>query len=141
MEQPVPQFLDVEWLLEASEPKPRIKFGWYAVGVVVLIIMMSAYVSGSSTGGAILVQFMSLMLSVGVIVGMSFYTMHTVRQQREAQLQLEAAEELTAIGAEQELQENAGVWQCNPEEPLLHPFPADHTGIAEGEGRSEVGGG
>lgn len=97
MEPSVPQFLDVDWLLEASQPRPRIKWGWYAVGVFLLIVMIATYVSGSSPAGAAFVQLLSLMLSIGLIVGMTLYTMLTVRQAREAQLQLEAAEELVQL--------------------------------------------
>jgi tetratricopeptide (TPR) repeat protein len=47
--------------------------------------------------GQAVVQLLSLMMSIGLVVGMSMFTMFSVRRHRESQMQVEAAEELVQL--------------------------------------------
>ena len=51
MDEVAPQFLDVETLLEASEPRPRIPWTQFLIGGFVLAFLLSWYVGRSGDGG------------------------------------------------------------------------------------------
>ncbi|CAN5437663.1 hypothetical protein BH10PLA1_BH10PLA1_04140 [soil metagenome] len=92
-----PQFGDIQTLLERSEPRPRVNWFWYGVGAFLLVSLIGAYISQSSPTGRALVEGGSVLLTIGVIGGMSLFTFLTLRQMRDAQLQIEAAAELVQL--------------------------------------------
>jgi len=92
-----PPNLDVQQLLELSEPRPRVNWFWYGVGAFLLVSLLGAYVSEISPTGRMLVEGGSVLLTIGIIGGMSLFTFLTLRQMRDAQLQIESAAELVQL--------------------------------------------
>jgi tetratricopeptide (TPR) repeat protein len=94
---PTPQFLDVPHLLDASQPRVRAGWFWYAAGVFLLVVMVSTYLSAGSPVLAGVMQWFSGFAMLGVVVVMGMLTMTMAkRQQAEAQ-QLVAVEELMQL--------------------------------------------
>ena len=98
MDQPVPhQFLDVHHLLEASQPKLRIGWFWYAAGVFLLLVMVSAYLSAQSPLLAEAMKLFSGLVMLAVVGAMAFLTWVTAKAQQAEVQQLVAVEELMQL--------------------------------------------
>jgi len=92
-----PQFLDPHRLLEASQPVVRVGLFWYAAGFFMLIVMISAYLSSTSTAMANVMQAFSLFMMFCVVVSMGLLTFAMARRQQAEAQQLLAAEELIQL--------------------------------------------
>ncbi len=92
-----PPWQDVQWLLDASEPRPRVNYFWYGVGAFLFVSLGGAYLAETTPNGQILVQGVSILLTVGLIAGMSFFTMFAMQRLKAAQQQIEAAAELVQL--------------------------------------------
>ena len=90
-------FLDVNALLERSQPQQRGSFLWYGVGLFVLIVLVGAWADTLSAGAATAVRVLSGLLMFGAVAVMVIYTQITVRGHRAEQMQLEAIEELVTL--------------------------------------------
>lgn len=90
-------FLDVPYLLESSQPKPR--GSWFVPGITVLLALVfgSAYLSSKSKEWRSAVDVISGILMIGVIIAMGFVMWTTVRRQREERARVEAIEELVQL--------------------------------------------
>ncbi len=89
--------LDVPALLESSQPRPRVNWFWYGVGVFLLVSLGAAYLSASSPTGRMIVEGSSVFVTIGLVGAMSVVTAITMRKLRAAQLQIEAAAELVQL--------------------------------------------
>jgi tetratricopeptide (TPR) repeat protein len=89
--------LDVSELIERSQPQPRAGWLGYALGVFLLVVLSSAYVTTRWANLRPVVDVLSRVLMVGVITAMALMTSLTVRRQREEMKRIEALEELVQL--------------------------------------------
>ena len=94
---PADDFLDVPALLESSQPRPRVGLFWYAAGGFLLVVGGATLLSGQSETGRRIVDALSAVLMLGVIAGLTVFTLLTVRKHRGDQQSLEAAAELVQL--------------------------------------------
>ena len=92
-----PRVFDVPALLERSRPRPRGPWLFYALGVFLLIVLISTYVSAHSPAMAGAVDLISKLSMVALMVGMAVLTSVLVRRQREELRRVEALEELVQL--------------------------------------------
>lgn len=97
MNEPPPSFLDVQAMLELSQPRPRGNWLWFAGGLFFIVVLLSAYVGNQGGPMASLVSVFSGVIMLGIIVGMAIVTWFTVRSARVEHQQLEAIGELIQL--------------------------------------------
>jgi hypothetical protein len=98
MTEPVPMgFLDVQALLERSQPRGFHVRGLYAIGIFLLIVLASAFATSQGPTAATIVQVLSLLAMLGVMAGLFVYSWFVAKQHRAEQVQLEAIEELVTL--------------------------------------------
>ena len=91
-------FLDVPYLLEASQPRARAAT-WFMPGLITLLVLtlVSAYFSSKSASYRAIVDVTSGLLMIGIVIAMMLVMWNTVRRQREERAQVEAIEELVQL--------------------------------------------
>src|SRR5207248_266236 len=94
---PILDGVDVHELIERSQPQPRVGWFGYALGVFLLVVLTSAYVTTRWGNLRPVVDVISRVLMVGIISGMALMTSLTVRRQREEMKRIEALEELVQL--------------------------------------------
>jgi len=94
---PANPFLDVPMLLEASIPRPRGGWFWYAGGVFLLIVLLSTYIERGVANGRQIVNFLSSLIMLALIGAMGYMTWRSARQVQGEQLKLAAVEELVQM--------------------------------------------
>ena len=99
--------LDVHELIERSQPEPRVGWLWYAVGVFLLVVLTSAYITTRWTNLRAVVDVASRIVMVGVIIAMALITSLTVRRQRDEMKRIEALEEMVQLRRWPEAMETA----------------------------------
>lgn len=92
-----PQFLDVAWLLEASQPRGRIAWMGPGVGLFLLVVLVSAVLSSRSSEMKSMVDLASSLVMVLTFIAMAFVMWNAVRRQRDERRMLEAIEELVQL--------------------------------------------
>lgn len=92
-----PPFLDVPTLLEASQPRVRGGWFWYAVGLFLLLALSSAYVSSLSRQWAFVVDVFSKLVMAGLVVALVGSKSYIVRRRRDEMQKAEALEELVQL--------------------------------------------
>src|SRR6476646_4388641 len=92
-----PQFLDVPWLLETSQPRGRVSWLGPGVGLFLLVVLGSALLSSRSSEMKWLGDVASSLAMVLIVIGMSLVMWNTVRRQRDERRALEAIEELVQL--------------------------------------------
>jgi tetratricopeptide (TPR) repeat protein len=90
-------FLDVNALLERSQPQQRASYFWYGVGLFLLIVLISVWSDTLAPAAASAVRVLSGVVMFGAVIVMAVYTQITVRSHRAEQVQLEAIEELVTL--------------------------------------------
>jgi tetratricopeptide (TPR) repeat protein len=90
-------FLDVPTLLESSAPKPRIPWAWYVGGGFLVLLLASAFAGQQSEPARQAVELLSMLLFVGMMVGLSILTGITVRKLRAEQQAVEGLGELVQL--------------------------------------------
>ena len=90
-------FLDVPALLEQSQPRPRTGWLGYALGVFLLIVLISAYVSHGNTWLASAVDLLSKVAMLALLAMIPVMTSLLVRRQREEFRRVESLEELVQL--------------------------------------------
>jgi tetratricopeptide (TPR) repeat protein len=90
-------FMDVGFLLEASQPRQRTGWFWYAMGGFLLVVLASTYASMHSSKATNLINQLSGLVMFGVIAGMSMVTWAAVRRARVEQMRIESIEELVQL--------------------------------------------
>jgi tetratricopeptide (TPR) repeat protein len=116
--QPNPEFLDVQALLERSQPKAHIPWMAYGAALFLLVVMVSAYLRSRSPELEQAVDMVSRMLLVAVMVAMAIFTNWTVRRQRAELRRVEALEELVQL---RRWAEAAGLAQDMLSQPTRSP--------------------
>lgn len=91
-----PNFLPVDLLLDESQPRRggRHRF-LYMIGLFVLVVMFSTL--AQSAGAEVVVRFLSLLLMVGLMIGLAVATLVVARRAQGEQGTLEAIEELIQL--------------------------------------------
>jgi tetratricopeptide (TPR) repeat protein len=97
MVETIPQFLDVDELLDRSQPVSRGNWLWYAAGGFFAIVMVSAFISSQSEIGEQVVKFVSPVLMLLLVVGLSLLTVRIARRHRAEIQKIEAVEELVQL--------------------------------------------
>jgi tetratricopeptide (TPR) repeat protein len=90
-------FLDVPYLLEASQP--RVRASWFVPGISVLLVLAfgSAYLSSKSAQWKSAIDVISGLLMIGIIIVMGLVMWTTIRRQRDERARIEAIEELVQL--------------------------------------------
>jgi tetratricopeptide (TPR) repeat protein len=94
---PPPEFLDVPTLLEASTPRPRIPWAWYVGGGFLVLLVASALAGQESEPTRQAIELLSMLLFVGMMVGLFVLTAVTVRKLRAEQQAVEGVGELVQL--------------------------------------------
>ena len=94
---PPPQFLDVHRLLDASQPRLRAGWFWYAAGAFLLVVMLSTYLSSTSPEMATAMQLFSGLVMIGLMFAMGLLTFAMAKRQQVEGQQLLAVEELMQL--------------------------------------------
>jgi tetratricopeptide (TPR) repeat protein len=92
-----PPFLDVPHLLDASQPRARTGWFWYAAGFFLLLVMISTYLSSASPLMAGVMQLFSALVMLGLLIGMGMLTFAMAKAQQAEAQQLAAVEELMQL--------------------------------------------
>jgi hypothetical protein len=90
-------FLEVQELIERSQPRPRVAWFGYGAGLFLLVVLSSAWITAQSPGLGRLVDLMAKLVMIGLMVGLALLTSRTVRAQREEMKRVEALEELVQL--------------------------------------------
>jgi predicted Zn-dependent protease len=90
-------FLDVPRLLEASIPRSRPQWHWYALITFGVLVVTTTFASGKDPQSQMVVRAMGGLAMLGLVVAMGVYTSQTVKQQRAEQQRVEAIEELVQL--------------------------------------------
>ena len=92
-----PPFLNVPYLLEASQPRAR--GSWFLPGIAVLLFLAfgSAYLSSKSAQWKQAVDVISGLMMIGITIAMGVLMWNAVRRQREERARIEAIEELVQL--------------------------------------------
>lgn len=112
------EFLNVPYLLEASQPKPRPNWFWYAAGVFGLVVLASTWAGSQSPGAKQVVDLLGMIAMFGVVVGMGILTSRTVKRQRAEQARVEAIEELVQL---RRWDQSAAMLEAMLSQPTLTP--------------------
>ncbi|MGB7159805.1 MAG: hypothetical protein WBD40_17190 [Tepidisphaeraceae bacterium] len=92
-----PQFLDVPRLLEASQPRRRAGWFWYAAGGFLLLVLISTYLSSQSPTLAAVMRLFSGLVMLMLVAGMGLLTFAAAKRQQAEVQQLVAVEELMQL--------------------------------------------
>jgi tetratricopeptide (TPR) repeat protein len=95
--EPNPQFLDVPWLLEASQPRGRVAWLGRGVGLFLVVVIGSALLSSRSSQMKSLVDVASSLVMLLTFFVMALVMWTAVRRQRDERRMLEAIEELVQL--------------------------------------------
>lgn len=90
-------FLDVNWLLEASQPQARAPWFWYGAGAVGLLVVAALLSGDESAQLRQLIDVFSLLLLAGFMVASLLATRARVRRHRAAGAAVAAVEELLQL--------------------------------------------
>jgi tetratricopeptide (TPR) repeat protein len=92
-----PEFLDVPWLLEASQPRGRVAWLGPGVGLFLVVVIGSALLSSRSSQMKSLVDVASSLIMLLTFIAMAFVMWNAVRRQRDERRMLETIEELVQL--------------------------------------------
>jgi tetratricopeptide (TPR) repeat protein len=92
-----PMFLDVPTLLEQSQPRPSTVRLWQAGGVFVLVVIVSAYISGRNSQAAQVMSVLSALLMVLLIGAMGLISWFMFKAAKTEQAFIESIEELIRL--------------------------------------------
>ncbi len=90
-------FFDVQALLERSQPRARVPWFWYVLGVVLLVTLVTAYFAGDNETLGAVVNLLTLLIMIGAMAGMMVLSWRMARLHRAEHQQLEAVEELIQL--------------------------------------------
>lgn len=93
----LPRFLDVDQLLETSQPRARTNLFMPAMVILIGLVLGSTYLSTRSPSMKALVDVFSAAVMLSIAVGMFVLMMITVRKHREERMRIEAIEELIQL--------------------------------------------
>lgn len=89
--------LEVDRLLDSSEPRPRLNPIWLMGGIFLLAILATAFVGGAPQETRPLLAGLAGLVVVGAVAAMSAYSIYMVRQLRAGQQQVQQIGELVQL--------------------------------------------
>ena len=92
-----PQFLDVQQLLQHSEPVRRGAWMYYALGLMATMVIMSSVARSQAPGGAGIIEFVSTLAMLALLGGSMYVMFNAARAVQREQQRLEAIEELIQL--------------------------------------------
>jgi tetratricopeptide (TPR) repeat protein len=108
MESSEGEFLEVQALLERSQPRPRVPWAWYVAGGLVLALVVGSLAGTQSSSAAALINFFLAVLMVGAMAGTGLAAFLAAKAQRAELQQVQGVDELVQL---RRWQEAAGVLQ------------------------------
>jgi tetratricopeptide (TPR) repeat protein len=93
-----PGFLDVDRLLDSSEPQPRLNLVWWIGGMLVVVMLGTGLMAGQSAESRHLVSLLSAFAMVIMVGGISVMSVYTIGNLRREQQQVEQIGELVQLG-------------------------------------------
>jgi tetratricopeptide (TPR) repeat protein len=93
-----PGFLDVDRLLDSSEPQPRLNLVWWIGGMLVVVMLGTALMAGQSAESRHIVSLLSAFAMVAMVGGISVMSVYTIGKLRQEQQQVERIGELVQLG-------------------------------------------
>ena len=97
VQQPSPVFLDVPTLLENSQPRARVSWVGYGIGICAFVVLLAAYLSSQSRTMGRVIDLLSPLVMIGIIGAMLVWTSITMQRRKAEMKQLEAIEELMTL--------------------------------------------
>lgn len=92
-----PQFLDVTLLMERSEPRRSVLRVWQVVGMFLIVVMVSAYISSGEGEAASALNVLTFLFMLGLISTLGVISWNVVRRVRAEQQTVESIEELVRL--------------------------------------------
>jgi tetratricopeptide (TPR) repeat protein len=96
-DEPPSSFLDVPTLLDASQPRARVGWFWYALGAFLLVVGASTLIDSSFPNGRRVVSAISTLALFGIMFGMAALTWSAAKAANVEVGQLESLEELVRL--------------------------------------------
>ncbi|MGA2497117.1 MAG: hypothetical protein ABSH20_05220 [Tepidisphaeraceae bacterium] len=92
-----PQFLDVQQLVQQSEPVRRGAWMWYGLGLMATMVIMSSVARSQAPSGAGIIEFVSTLAMLALLAGSMYVMFNAARAVQQEQQRLEAIEELIQL--------------------------------------------
>jgi tetratricopeptide (TPR) repeat protein len=92
-----PLFLDVPTLLERSQPRPQPRVWTYVMGIMLLLLLLSAWAGSQSTAVSGGIELVTSLAMFGLIGGATLLSVAMVRKQRHEQHNLQSIDELIQL--------------------------------------------
>lgn len=122
MEPDTQNFLDVDQLLERSEPRPRTNWVWYIGGGFLLLMMVSSYIGMRSPAAERVVTLLSPLFTLGLITCLAVYSSWIARRNRDEMAALQGIEELVQLRRwSQAAGEIGQLLNRPPRNPIIRP--------------------
>lgn len=99
---PMPALPDVHTLIDASQPRARVPWIWYALGTLMLAMLAAAYFADDDERMQTVVRAVSSLMMLVLLVTMMALSWNMARRHREEHRKLEAIEELLQLRRWQE---------------------------------------
>src|ERR1700722_12369863 len=91
------EFLDVQTLLNLSQPRPRIHWFWYTIAVMSFLAMIALLGSGQAAEVRQAIDLLSLLIILALMGATTMNTLFNARRHRAAQQTVETIEELIQL--------------------------------------------
>ncbi len=91
------EFLDVQTLLELSQPRPRVHWFWYGLVAIMVLAMVGAMSAGEAPEIRETIDLFSLVVILALMVTTAMTTVNTARRHRAAHAAVESIEELIQL--------------------------------------------
>jgi tetratricopeptide (TPR) repeat protein len=117
-DRPSETFLNVPRLLEASAPAVRTSWFWYLAGTLLLIMMLSSYLTSRLAHAQQLIGAISTLSLLGVVLAMMAAAWMAARAVQREQSHLEAIEELIQL---RHWEQAAGMLEALLSKPVRQP--------------------
>ena len=119
-----PAFLDVNALIDNSEPDRQGSWMWYAIGGFFAVVVVASFFGNRTGEAASLIQFFSALAMAGLIGAMSLMTWYLAKRRREEMQQIESIEELVHL---RRWSEAAAIMQRLLSKPMRTPQARIHA--------------
>ena len=94
---PKPGFLDVDRLLESSQPHPRVNLVWWVGGLFLVVMLGTLLAGGTSPQARQAVSILSAVGMMGIVTAIFFSSLYTARQFRAEHQRVEGIGEMVQL--------------------------------------------
>ena len=91
------EFLDVQSLLDLSQPRPRVNWFWYGLATIAFLTMVAALSSSQSSDARDAIDLLSLVVILALMGATAMTTVMTARRHRAAHQAVATIEELIQL--------------------------------------------